>query len=46
MHSYKENIHIITFISFCLEDIETRYNITEKKLLQLYNVLPKFSSLL
>ena len=30
-HSYKEHIRIIMFISFQLEDAETRYDTTEKK---------------
>ena len=38
-HSYKENIQIIMFMSFRLEDAETRYDTTERKALAVVQCL-------
>ena len=39
MHSYKENIRIIMFMSFRLEDAETRYDSTEREALAVVRCL-------
>lgn len=38
-HSYKEHIRIIMFMSFCLEDAETRYDTTEREALAVIRCL-------
>lgn len=40
-HSYKENLRIIIFMSFRLEDAETRYGTTEKEALAVVRCLAK-----
>lgn len=40
-HSYKEHIHIIIFMSFRLEDVETKYDTTEKEALAVVRCLAK-----
>ena len=40
-HSYKEHIRIIIFISFRLEDAETRYDTTEREALAVVRCLAK-----